>query len=421
MTALCGGGTSSPRPGVPQQVTVAGTLITEGLGLIQPWLLAFAALIDGFLYQSVSQCSTDPPAMPSFDASDVANLVGGVLNPNISVTLTKINNALLNVFWPRFCQCDNATFVPVPPLQPPPPGALNIIGSPQQPCFQGNWAGFPPSIGTTPNYSQFGDATPQLLSIDNRRQNHTDASGNYVGYGIPSGTTQVTWSVQDTGTQFCTPLFSSGATVRFWDGTGTQVGPDVLPTPSGPGAAASGSFTVPTGAQFWRWGVAYESSATCGNQLAATRWMTLVWCAGSSPGTLTSCCPGPSDLTIGIQNIIKLIQNLPAGGGTGLRAYTKGTVHTGLTGTASLTVSSIVGMLIDVTAGTPTVPQLGGNPPYEWNLGFLSVSTTDGMIQQRRLTRQHMIWIPDQMQLFTIIGLFLGAGVVVTLTELHAA
>ena len=421
MTALCGGGTSSPRPGVPQQVTVAGTLITEGLGLIQPWLLAFAALIDGFLYQSVSQCSTDPPAMPTFDASDVANLVGGVLNPNINVTLTKINNALLNVFWPRFCQCDNATVVPTPGLQPPPPGALNVIGTPQQPCFQGNWVGFPPSIGASPTYAQFGDATQQLLSVDTRRQSHSDTGGSYVGYGIPSGTTQVTWSLQDTGTQFCTALSSSGATVRFWDTNGVQVGADINPTVTTSGSTASGTFAVPSGAQFWRWGVAYEQGATCGNQLNATRWLTLVWCAGGAPGTLTSCCPGPSDLTIGIQNIIKLIQNLPTAPGGGLNAYSKGTVHTGMTGTQSLTVSGIIGMLVDVTTGTPTIPQLGGNPPYEWNLGFLSVSTTDGMIQQRRLTRQHMIWIPDQMHLFTTIGVFLGTGVVVNLTELHAA
>jgi len=74
-----------------------------------------------------------------------------------------------------------------------------------------------------------------------------------------------------------------------------------------------------------------------------------------------------------------------------------------------------------VTQGTPTNPLLPGNPPYQWDLGWMSVLTGDGMIEERRLTRATQLWFPTSMPLATTFGLFTNPGVVVNLTELLPA
>lgn len=421
MTAKCGGGTSAPRPGAAQQNVVAGALITEGLILLSPWLIPFAALIDGFLFEATSQCVTDPPAMPVWDQSDALALVGGLLNPNIQQPLTKAQNLLLNFAWDRFCTCTSGALIPAVPV-PPPTGVTNVTGTPTQPCFVGNYVGRSVQLPPASNESLWQDITQQLLSTTGVTHTITDTSGSYSIWGIPSNTTSLNLQEHGPASQTCiSPPTNVETFLRFYDSTftvTTQYQIELLGTPASLDIHAT--IPVPASSVWWRMSTAFSPGA-CGLPTEDMRIQTQVWCGGGGNNIFAGCCPGPADLSIGIQNIIKLIQNLPTSSGGALRAYTKGTVHTSVTGTTSFTVSGIVGMLIDVTTGTPTTPQLGGNPPYEWNLGFLSVSTTDGMIQQRRLTRQHMLWFPDQMQIFTIIGLFLNAGVVVNVTELHSA
>lgn len=51
----------------------------------------------------------------------------------------------------------------------------------------------------------------------------------------------------------------------------------------------------------------------------------------------------------------------------------------------------------------------------------MSVMTGDGMIEERRLTRQFQVWLPQSMPLATTFGFFLFPGVVATITELVPA
>jgi hypothetical protein len=54
-------------------------------------------------------------------------------------------------------------------------------------------------------------------------------------------------------------------------------------------------------------------------------------------------------------------------------------------------------------------------------MGWLSIMTGDGMIQEKRLTRMSQLWFPNLMNLATTFGYYLFPGVTATITELHPA
>jgi len=77
-------------------------------------------------------------------------------------------------------------------------------------------------------------------------------------------------------------------------------------------------------------------------------------------------------------------------------------------------------MLVELTAGVPSHIQLPGVPEYQWDMGWMSVLTGDGMIEERRITRQHQLWFATSFPLATTFGYYLFPGVVATFTELLA-
>lgn len=94
--------------------------------------------------------------------------------------------------------------------------------------------------------------------------------------------------------------------------------------------------------------------------------------------------------------------------------------HVSLSGEGSFAVSRLIGVsvVLEDFPGSPTV--LEGNPPYVMNLGWISVSDGDGMLQEKRFTQQAMTWFPSHMQMATLLGYSFRPGVVATITELLA-
>jgi hypothetical protein len=54
------------------------------------------------------------------------------------------------------------------------------------------------------------------------------------------------------------------------------------------------------------------------------------------------------------------------------------------------------------------------------NLGWISVSDGDGMLQEKRFTQQAMTWFPVNMQMATVLGYSFRPGIVATITEIAA-
>lgn len=101
-------------------------------------------------------------------------------------------------------------------------------------------------------------------------------------------------------------------------------------------------------------------------------------------------------------------------------AYIVGALHSGLTDTGSFSIPRLIGMKIDVTERPAGVIVLPGNPAYEKDLGWLSVSDPDGMIQEIRLAREQITWFPELMSTATRFNYFLMPGVTVRASELEA-
>lgn len=101
-------------------------------------------------------------------------------------------------------------------------------------------------------------------------------------------------------------------------------------------------------------------------------------------------------------------------------AYVRGAQHSGLTGQGSFQVSRLVGLDLDISARPTTGLVLRGNPPYYWDLGWVSISDSAGMIEEKRVTRDSMLWFPRLMPTALTFSWDLFDGVVLNATELQA-
>lgn len=101
-------------------------------------------------------------------------------------------------------------------------------------------------------------------------------------------------------------------------------------------------------------------------------------------------------------------------------AYIRGATHSDLTGDGSFAVSRLVGLDVDITTKPPNTRVVRGNPPYQWDMGWLSISDAGGMLDEKRLTRDSMLWLPHFMPTALTFSWDLFDGVVVRVTELEA-
>jgi hypothetical protein len=99
-------------------------------------------------------------------------------------------------------------------------------------------------------------------------------------------------------------------------------------------------------------------------------------------------------------------------------SYVGGTQHTNLTGSGTFDVSRLVGFQVVLSHVPDNVVVISSSPDYVWNAGWMSVTDGGGMLQQRRIARQSMTWIPDQCQDATVFGYFLEQGFAANVVEL---
>jgi hypothetical protein len=100
-------------------------------------------------------------------------------------------------------------------------------------------------------------------------------------------------------------------------------------------------------------------------------------------------------------------------------AYIKGAKHSNLSASGSFSIPRCIGVLVEVKARTSETT-LAGNPPYLWDVGWMSILTADGTIEERRLVRTTQLWFPQTMQDATTFGFFCTTGTVIDVTELYA-
>lgn len=140
----------------------------------------------------------------------------------------------------------------------------------------------------------------------------------------------------------------------------------------------------------------------------------------------------PSDLCATLVAIQKQLNQVATQVGSGLQLTTllqryelpfaviPGAIHSGLSGVGQFAVSRLIGIELDVTSDVSGNVQLPGVPTYVKDLGWMGWSIPSGMLAERRVARQHELWMPLQAAGSTTFGWNLSPGVVVSVRELEA-
>lgn len=418
MTVRCNGGTSSQRPGAGAQAVVAGAIITAALERLSPFLLPFAALFDGFLYEVNTQCPQDPPAMPVFDAGDMATLMVGTISPVWEQTADKVHALLLNYAWSLFCQCDAPN--PTPALAPVqnPIGVSNVTASQSTPCFTGSAQLRPPRVDPGTPLVARDIYTSAVLPVDGRTLAINDARGTFTASGMPAAATSISYTshAPDWPGSSAHLGFDLG-TVYFLTNTGTAISNAPLQNINRTSRDSSGSIPVPATTSFWYASFQYHASSINGALLEDGIYSTQVFCGGQLGG-YTDCCPPDPSIMIGINNILNAIANLSLGGDTSPTSWKDGVRHASLANAGSFPLADLtaIGVRVEVTTQPRTPHVLPGQPNFYWNMGFITPVALTSPLKGSRLVFLHQsFWLPP----FTdTIGYTLLDGTVVDIVEL---
>lgn len=99
-------------------------------------------------------------------------------------------------------------------------------------------------------------------------------------------------------------------------------------------------------------------------------------------------------------------------------AYEAGFVHEGLVGQGAFGISDVVGFRVEVVSHPTNNLVVPGQPPYIWNLGWVSTLMPDGLLDEKRVTRDAQLWFPCALALADTFAYTLRAGVELRVTEL---
>jgi hypothetical protein len=399
MTALCGGGSSSPIPGFANFLVVSSGFLIQLLESSQYKYLALAApFVPLATFNLPAFCGTDPPAQPTFTQSEVDALLKLTFGADFTSGLSKLGDLIQNRLWFTFCQCDAGAQPAVPAPQAQPAGSSTLLPTYQGPCsapatgtdtisattgtfqlqFQRDWrdyldpTGFAP-LGGTPH--------PAQLLVDMRNQIFAPTPTSYTWrvrmYSTLGGTTEITLN------DFT--LTSGVSQVQILSVPANAVGVNIY---------TSHNVASPTN-----------------NPLTHTTLLCV-------PTTTTPlpCCT-PDQVAAGLLQQILLQANLiqrqavPFG-------YVASTVHAGLSGAGTIAISGLIGIKVHATATPASLGREGTTPQKIFDMGFLTFGTADGYPSSYRLERTDELLLPARCSAFTELAYDLHPGVTVTITEL---
>ncbi len=168
MTGPCSGaGVGVAKAGTSALTYVGPGAIGGALAGLSGWAgAAVGALLGTLTYELVTFCPGGPPAMPTFTATDITD----ILNPPTAVdylaSRQKFQDFLGNIFWPILCECTSGTSTLGAPSTYPSGGPQSVT--------------VPPNIGVCGTVTRSDTRTLPPIS-------GTYGIANLVGTGACSG------------------------------------------------------------------------------------------------------------------------------------------------------------------------------------------------------------------------------------------
>jgi hypothetical protein len=271
---------------------------------------------------------------------------------------------------------------------------------------------------------------------------HFGGGGSSIYLWTTSGTLLHTWTanVCGSGVTDCTlpltPTYTLAAATTYrigFDILGVQAwgyhpagttssNPNWTPVDSyASPAGTTGTFpNSPQGGLWWSMGprvCTTSPTSSPPNASSPTQPTTIIIAPTLSCGTTADLCTAVRQLDQRLTQIYSLVTVIQRHAVP--FAYVPGAVHSGITGVGSFPISQLMGLRIQLSA-TAAGPVLPGNPPYLWNQGWLSINDSQGMLEEKRLTRTGFEWLPTSCRMATSFNYDLADGVVMVVTELEA-
>lgn len=395
MTVVCGGGTSSSRPGFGDFIYMAPAAVGALLNNIPTvWAVPLAAYIGHVEYELVTFCQDDPPPVPTFTAADVAALFNPFILTEFLDARNKLRQLVGAYLWYQVCKCDSVT-TPAPPSPPAAPSGMPSINPPAvspayptgQPC-----ASYSATFQCTPPASET-PANPPLVPI-------------------PAGANSVTLAVQPSRPIASADLTGWQAIVNCFDTPTHFIGNPVFYGESSTGTGGTLTAALPAGTLYTR---AIVSVFHVDTPVDIDVQYSLYCGSSSQPSTPLPC---PSDpFVIGLLDeilaLVTLIQRqaVPF-------AYVPGTVHAGLTGMGHFDVQGILGVKVQLDSTSSYVGVESADPDVYWDAGWINWSNNDGAHKREFIGASPFVSLPTVAGQYTRVGYTLPVGVSVTITEL---
>ena len=391
MTVICSGGASEPQPGAADDIILTAAVISSVLAPELAWLDPFISAAVGIVTLHLPTfCAVDPPADPGVNAADLLGLITLGPGPLTAGAVDKVVQLIERNAWYAFCQCSTMT-TPARPTQPSAPAGIPAINPAP--------TGYP---ATTPCATW--NSTPVVLF---EGTGHNGGGLSFSGLQVTSVTVEYC-NIEDTApgprlaielTEFNSIDASTIITTSPYVDTGEC------------GVASFHLDARTTGLI-----VSFVTEFTGGGGSATWTDTVKYWCVGQTPyGSQSPCCPPDPTLAQKLDSILQLLtlmqrQAVPF-------AYITGSVHSGLTGTGSVSVSSILGIRASLTVPA-SMSLIDGTPEVHLRPGRVNFGTGDGHRDRHELVLGEQLIFPQVAALWTTVGYTLADGVTLEIEEL---
>lgn len=387
---ICAGG-SEVIPGAPTLFHVDPQFIASVLPATATWIAPFLYYVDPFDVDISALCAGDPPAFPSFSASDALALIQRDKIGIFIAASEKIYQIFQRWLWYRTCRCIG-TSTPAAPSFPSAPADLPAINPPAyvslpivQPCKTLQAAGTPYTANTGLHTLAMSITGLKATSI--RWHLHTE----------------VTVAPGPTMTAIIQQVDAANGSINTF--TKTFAMPNAFDF-------EYISPYYPNATELWvQWNAGTAGGTT-------TAWARAeVFCDGDVPGAKESpCCPPDPVLQAQVNAIlamVTLIQRQLAPFAT-----ISGVEHTGLTGSGEISVQGLIGARVLLTIDTGGVGYAYGHPDAIFDAGYISWGDANGWQTSETLSANPYRSTPECASLSTKIGYTLNPGVTASILEL---